>query len=233
MATRPIFKPSEEDDFLVNVVPCEFTWNPGLAPSQKKKNIQALHESATSSGLCSNLLEISTKSEQPLGQALSAFRLSLKREGKRDVPVECLFQAGKQFKKGGPYRDLLDKQPRDAKRDPRLLESGELLAFRSNGHTWPLEPKTAFYDWVYLKTLGSNPGLESELVRYDGFTDIEFNPKKSINCQAYSVALYVSLRQRKLLDEALDSPDGFLSLMRRYTTVNARDNDMIAPRLLM
>ena len=32
------------------------------------------------------------------------------------------------------------------------------------------------------------------------FTDIEFNPEKSLNCQAYSAALYSSMVKNKILD---------------------------------
>jgi len=49
---------------------------------------------------------------------------------------------------------------------------------------------------------------------YSGFTDIEFNPKKSINCQAYSVALYVSLEKSGLLKDALTTPEDFLEVVK-------------------
>lgn len=52
-----------------------------------------------------------------------------------------------------PYQDLLSASSRDAKKDDRIKESGRLIAFDLFGEKWPLEPKTAFYDWVYLNTL--------------------------------------------------------------------------------
>jgi hypothetical protein len=49
-------------------------------------------------------------------------------------------------------------------------------------------------------------------LEYDGFSDIEFNPEKSINCQAASAALYKSLTERGLIDVALSSPDEFIKI---------------------
>ena len=39
-----------------------------------------------------------------------------------------------------------------------------------------------------------------ELIDYDAFTDIEFNPQKSINCQAKSAALFVGLVKQGSID---------------------------------
>ncbi|MBT5863054.1 MAG: hypothetical protein HOH39_01550 [Gammaproteobacteria bacterium] len=40
--------------------------------------------------------------------------------------------------------------------------------------------------------LNQNKDISDKLIEYDAFTDIEFNPKKSFNCQAYSAALFVA-----------------------------------------
>ncbi|TON36462.1 hypothetical protein CGH58_23515, partial [Vibrio parahaemolyticus] len=49
-----------------------------------------------------------------------------------------------------------------------------------------------------------------------GFTDIEFNPEKSINCQAHAVALYRSLVHNGVLQQALSSPSEFLALTSEH-----------------
>ena len=41
--------------------------------------------------------------------------------------------------------------------------------------------------------------------------DIEFNPKKSFNCQARACALLVSLRTLNKLDDALESQSAFIA----------------------
>ena len=87
-----------------------------------------------------------------------------------------------------------------------------LSSFKLDGIRWPLEPKTAFYDWLYLKALVANPELAAAVKRFDCFTDIEFNPKKSLNCQARSAALYRSLVHAGKLEEALSSQEAFLRI---------------------
>jgi type I restriction enzyme M protein len=58
-----------------------------------------------------------------------------------------------------------------------------------------------------------HPELTEQAVEYDAFSDIAFNPKKSFNCQARSVAVYVSLFRQGLLQEALKDKESFLSIV--------------------
>ena len=45
-----------------------------------------------------------------------------------------------------------------------------------------------------------NDELASETLEYDSFTDIEFSPEKSKNCQARASALFVTLNRKGLLE---------------------------------
>lgn len=221
MAQRPIFLPSNSENNLVDSITIDFLWHPGLSKSQKQKSIRSLHESAnkkTQKEL--SILEISSKSEKTLGVSLSAFNLMHITPDGNETSVETLFQGGKVFKKGGPFTDLYDKPSRDAKKDERLFNSGELIEFRYGDKIWPLQPKTAFYDWLYVSALYSKKLLAEKLMEYDGFSDIEFNPAKSINCQAFSAALYKSLNQRNMLEEALSSQKTFLDIYRAEKVKN-------------
>lgn len=225
MAIRPVFVPMSEGPLFVRTLMVPFTWHAGLAVSQKQKSIASLHEAAHERGIAP-VLEVSTKSVDPLGASLSAFNLALFHPvAGRRVSVECAFQAGKVFQEGGPYLDLLAMTPRDAKRDPRLRGSGLLSGFRLGGDDWPLEPQTAFYDWLYINALLQKPELAGAIRAHLAFTDIEFNPQQSINCQAYSVALCVALASRGLLDRAAASRDGFLSCVSHAPVSNARQDD--------
>lgn len=185
-----------------------------MAVSQKQKSIASLHDAARKRLNVRSILEISSKSAEPLGVRLSAFNLTLPLDCKR-VSVEVAFQAGKRFEKGGPFLDLLDGTSREAKQDPRLKESGRLVEFIFSGESWPLEPQTAFYDWIYLQALADDPDLTARLRTCEAFTDIEFNPAKSINCQARSAALYVSLSREGLIESALASKATFLNILGR------------------
>ncbi len=211
MATRPVFVPQKKGKLLVSEVPIDFKWNPGMAASQKKKNITALHAAAKSRGL-DRLLEISSKSEDEVGRRLSAFSLKLQ-VGDRAIFLECAYQGSKVFRHGGPYTDLFMLLPREAKKDPRLRSSGELIGFEFAGEQFPLSPKNAFYDWLYIRTLFPHRLWISEKVSYQGYTDIEFNPAKSINCQARAFAELMALADRGQLERVGEDFLYFASLL--------------------
>lgn len=212
MAKRPIFVPMHDGKRFVLERYVEFQWHAGFAKTQKQKSIRALHAMALRDYGVKNPLEVSSKSEDPLGVALSSFNLSFETNRGRKLTVEAAFQGSKVFDKGGPFTDILGMRPIDAKRDPRLRESGNLKCFRLYEREWELEPKTAFYDWLYINALLKNPNLIPKVTDRDGFTDIEFNPEKSINCQARSVALFCALFHNDKLSFALESRENFLSL---------------------
>lgn len=213
MAIRPLYMPNAIGRTLVTARMVEFTWFAGMSVRQKQRSIEALHQAAAGLGVY-RVLEISTKSTDEDGIALSAFNLSFKsQKNARRFTVESVFQGSKVFEHGGPYIDLYQAPSRTAKRDERLTASGQLIGFSFFREDWPLEPKTAFYDWVYLNTLVKNPQLASTLTTFEAFTDIEFNPDRSINCQAYSAALYCSLKERDLLEDALSSKERFLAIV--------------------
>ena len=74
MSTRLNFIPTIAPTNLVKEIEISFEWYPGFAISQKQKSIESLHFVASKKGYGS-LLEISTKSPEPLGRSLSAFNL--------------------------------------------------------------------------------------------------------------------------------------------------------------
>jgi hypothetical protein len=234
MAERPIFIPAPESDELVKELFLPLTWNPGFAQSQKEKNIEALHEAAHARGLAP-VLEISSKSKSERGRHMSAFHMTVPTRESGLIKLELAFQGSKVFERGGPFTDLFqkgDKEIGQAKRDPRLQESGRLIGFRFQGLEFPLEPKTAFYDWLYCSFLIQHREWAQKLYAYAGFTDIEFNPYRSINCQARSAALFLSLMKRGQLDQALRSPADFLdALIHSNYRPQLRSEDFVPKRL--
>lgn len=222
--TRTVFSPSPSG-VGVQETEIEFTWYMGMSTEVRRKSIQNLHEKCRSIGF-TNVLEASSKSKQKLGIQLSAFFL----KNILGYPVENIFQSSKVFKDGGPYRDLLHVPPNTAKKDPRLKNSGPLTEFTLNKIDFPLEPKSLFYDWVYVNVLFSerNTHLRDEFFssRFDAFSDIEFNPSKSFSCQARTLALCVSLYNNKCIDDFIHNPILFARANSLY------DSRMIQPRLL-
>lgn len=59
----------------------------------------------------------------------------------------------------------------------------------------------------------ANPELAEHLMDFDAFTDIEFNPEKSLNCQARSAALYVSLVREGLFERAISGKQAYLDMI--------------------
>ena len=207
MAERPVFiSNSGKPCFMEKIV--SFTYYSGFSLAQKQRSIESLHRAFDSVCPGHRVLEISSKSDTGLGVRLSAFNLKFESETSGSTFfIENLFQSSKVFENGGPYTDLLYVSPKDAKRDEWLRTSGKLLRFEYSGKCWPPEPKTMFYDWLYMTALNQDEELSSAIMEYDAFTDIEFNPKKSLNCQARSAAIFVSLAKQGLLTEALADMD--------------------------
>lgn len=204
MAVRPVFSVGDQYRAAYRR-DVEFQWFAGTSDAQRRKCIDSLHEAYTARYPGAKVLEISSKSRQELGVKLSAFNLtkSVPSLG-RSIPVECVYQGGKVLTKGGPFTDLYEALPIDAKRDPRLKENGAVKGFFFEGKEYPIWPTTAFYNWVWCNALLEHPELAEEIVRYDAFTDIVFNPAKSNNCQANAAAVFVSLARRGLLDRIAD-----------------------------
>jgi hypothetical protein len=212
MAERPVFVPAPESAELVREVFLSLHWSPGFAVVQKEKNIKALHEAAALAGI-RNVLEVSTKSKSKRGRHLSAFYMKVAHGRLGEISLESAFQGSKVFERGGPFLDLYQSKARTAKKDLRLKDSGKLVAFEFDGFRWPLEPKTAFYDFLYARCVYPHREWAVKLLDYGGFSDIEFNPFRSINCQARSIALFLSLLKRDLLDDAIASPVAFLRVL--------------------
>ncbi len=229
MAERPIFIPAPETEGYVRRVDLEIPWAGGFAEVQKKKNIRSLHEAARKVGYAP-ILEVSSKSDETAGRHLSAFHLRVTL-GNREMPLENAFQGSKVFERGGPYTDLFTVDPREAKRDPRLRNSGALRGFEFDSFEFPLKPTTVFYDWLYLNAIFPHSKWLKNRVdgekRYDGFSDIEFNPSKSINCQAKSCALFVSLMREEKLEKYLKTPSDFIAAM----AANILDAPMRQPHI--
>lgn len=216
MANRPVFIPEYGDNFLVRRENIEFQYFSGFAPSQKQKSIDSLHSEINEQLGISNILEVSSKSRDQLGIDLSAFNLMLKDPSSgKEFSVECAFQSSKVFEYGGPYIDLLNRTSREAKKDERIRSSGNIIKFVFYNREWDILPRTAFYDWLYINALNVNKQYHDVLENYGAFTDIEFNPEKSINCQAHAIAMFMSLKHRGLLSE-IKNQERFLEIYEQF-----------------
>lgn len=222
MASRPVFL--LDDSALVREKPVEFEWHPGFSVAQKQRSVRALHAAAArDSSQSRRILEVSTKGDTALGTQLSAFRLQKTTPGGFRTCLEAAFQGSKVFQEAsGDGRQLSDlywnRNGKDVKRIMRPWHDVTLKQFRFGDEVWPLEPKSAFYDWLYIRALcehEQSDQIRKELVEYDAFTDIEFNPARSFNCQARSCALFTALDRRSSLART-GTRDEFLELLAEH-----------------
>ena len=182
MAERPVFY----IDGTVKKENVTFKWFPGFSIQQKQRSVQSLHGGFKMRHKM-DILEVSTKSTDPLGVKMSAFNLYFD-EG---ITLESYYQASKIFSNGGPFRDLAYLPSREAKKDERLKTSGEIKGFRDflSHEEWTLnEP---YYDYIYIEACVYSLTKEDldKLLKFDAFTDIEFNPARSRNTQARAAAV--------------------------------------------
>lgn len=178
------------------------------------------------------ILEVSTASHDfEVGQALSAMNLIYTDpDTLESYPLENWFQSSKVFfkdgKERGPYRELLDirlakryinpnpdkKTLEQLQDDPlfndiqREISGAQMSCFSLYGEEFPLVPRSAFYDYLYVSALcqPQNESLAEGLMHFRVFTDIMFNPgsgkNRKFNTQARSCAIYVALRRKGLID---------------------------------
>ncbi|WP_415471240.1 DUF6977 family protein [Clostridium saccharoperbutylacetonicum] len=199
------------NDTSIESIDIHIEENSRASYKEKQNNVRVLHSKFNEIYKNEQVLEISTKSPIEIGRELSAFNLKYNINNK-EYPLECVFQSSKVFEKGGPNIDLLEVEPFQVKRDRRLRNSGNLIGFTLDNVNYPLEPKTLFYDWIYINALSKKPNLYKKIINYNAFTDIEFKPERAINCQAKSVALFVVLYKQGLLNEALSN----IELFKKY-----------------
>lgn len=213
-----------DEGYSLKLDTVRFDFFRGFDRRQKGKSIVSfLEEAAKKFGTNkNNILEICKTSPIELGQKLSAFQLELTLRN-TSSNVERFFQGAKVFEKNdlcgksvyGPFEEIISNPRLHPKRYESLKEAlgkvknGELglIRFQLLNEEYPLNPKTFFYDYLYITALIQNEELSKQLSRYRYFSDIEFNPRKSINCQARSAAIYVSMRQKDILDKYIEEDE--------------------------
>ena len=179
MAVRPIYISTNIIDNPVIQEDVSFEWVKGMSYSQKCKRRDSMHEAIANMKVydMDKVLEISTKSDKEIGINLSALKLTVPfKSGNRDT-VEHIYQMSKVFNK-----------------DNKIIE------FRFNNTVFEKDPYSMYYDYLYMLGVYFNKEYQEELIKYDIFTDIEFNPKKQLNTQARAAAIWNTLYKNNMTD---------------------------------
>ena len=215
MANRFVYY-VDPKNYIYKKIDISFKWYPGFSKEQKQKSIEDLHFQFLKENITDQILEVSSKSVKVIGVKSSAFNLKISTMNGNVFSVEQLFQSSKVYQKAGNQNYLLEKgyNAKEMKQKIRKIDNhDQMTKYSSFGHDLPLEPKNLFYNWLYVNALYRNPDIASEILKYEAFTDIEFNPKRSFNCQAEACAIYVSLFKREYLQKALKSVDNFKKIV--------------------
>lgn len=216
MAVRPVYEVNVDSSppwYYSRKI--EFQWHGGFSRAQMSRCVQSLHAAFADNRKGRRLLEVSSASEAELGRRLSAFSLTVGRgpaAESRPIPLEVAYQSSKIFRGHGRLTQAADLAPPEAKHlAAEMHRVHDLIAFEWNGCCWPLQPPTAFYDWLFVQAVRQEPQLSREIMRYDAFTDIKFNPSRSLSSQARSAALFVGLSIHDELETAVESMESFLA----------------------
>ncbi|BCW96358.1 MAG: hypothetical protein WHS44_03495 [Fimbriimonadales bacterium] len=205
----------------------KFKWVAGQALSKKRECASNLVSAAAELHGLKCVMEISRASDE-LGQQFSAFRLRVRvSPTEKPTTVEVVYQNSKVWAHARAESEFVNYSGSafDAKKRANLRreEGGKLRDFcvcvDGREFHFDLEPKDAFYNWLYIKALRQKhnerlvAALESRICQECrvsdlrqiahlgencriGFTDVFFNPQKGkqYNCQARALAQYISLR---------------------------------------
>ena len=216
MAERTIFIPDKH--ILCFEENYTFPWAPGLSKKQRQKSLASLNEVILTHHPKAKLLDISRYSFEELGSQLSAFHLTIESTSGEKMPVECAYHGSKITKEYWHLTDIYSKTSMEAKKDRRHHE-GTLLGFKFDDLHFPLsDPRTAFYNYIYITALTQHPDLADQLMNYDIFTDIMFSCRNASACQAQACAIYVALKKSDSLEHALASRENFINTV--YPFIN-------------
>ena len=224
MAQRGIMITKEGYPFFEEIQ-VNLTWFGGFSKQQMRRCYLSLQLNflADERYLDFKPLEISSTSHIQTGVALSAMNLKKYcRTLNKDIVLESAFQGSRIYfdgngKKIGPSMEAYSMEGREAKRYVKEKSCG----YHSYEYCYdgvrmvtPSFHISLFYDWLYLSALceESNRRVREELIAggYNAFTDIA---TKSLNSQARSAAIFVSLEKMGLLGEVQDF-DCYLKLFR-------------------
>ncbi len=153
----------------------------------------AEHHDAAGAPAGLQVLEISSRSDEPLGRGLSAMRLrAADTDDDRNLPVESVYQAAKCYGDRGPDGSPLPNGFDAKRRDRGRRAAGPLTGFQHGGTFWPAASGSAFYDRLWIKAAAAAHPTGS-LHGYTAFSDQFHRPEQSVACQARAAAMLVGL----------------------------------------
>jgi|LFRM01.1.fsa_nt_gb hypothetical protein len=214
MAKRLYFiaKPSYQGLIVEKTI--NFEYFRGQDPKQTEKSIESMQHAIKAYESGGKVLEVSKYSPSLLGKQLSSLNLEYENNEGRSYPVINIFESSKVFENGGPYRDLLHVDLKDLDEDPRLKESGRLLGFHFEDEPYSLEPRSLFFDYIYISALHQQKEIQEKLLEFDMISDVTYQMGKMFASSARACAYFISLKRTNKLESALESLDSFKKIYK-------------------
>lgn len=212
MAERSVFISQDAYPFFEEVR-VQFDYFPGFALSQKRKSQIGLHQNFLRAYPRERVLEVSSASLYSLGAALSAMNLK-KQTSSGVTSVESAFQSSRIYGENGeigPFPEWLFLPGKECKKAVKERSMGlRSYRYRFDGLDFgaPEHCISLFYNFLYLNALCEQENRETaEKLTASACTAFTDLATVSLNCQARSCAIYVSLVR-----------NGLIHLVRDYDT---------------
>ena len=176
MAIRPIYISTGNinNPFIQDDI--YFKWISGYSYINKCKRRDSLKQEIEKLYDIKKWLEVSTISDKDIGKKLSALNLMITLSNNSKYSVENIYQCSK------------------------VYENNHIVSFKFKNTEFENTPYGMYYDYIYMVALFQNKEYHKLINNYYLFTDLFFNPNKSLNTQARAVAIFKSLYDNNYLD---------------------------------
>lgn len=163
------------------------------------------------------------------GKITTNIELDIKGKGKVAIDISDRFVG----ENGAFYLESKSDNPRELKSLLKAFmkanKGAKLSHFAYKGEIFKTSAGVAnsesyFYDFLYFRALGENFSQREirQILQYSIFTDIEFNHKVSINCQARSCALYNYALLNNKVDFYMANKENFKGLYEKFYKKDGR-----------
>lgn len=180
MATRPIYISTGNinNPFMEDNI--NFQWVPGYSYVNKCRRRDSLKREIAKKYDIEKWIEISSISDKDIGKKLSALNLMITLTNDNKYSVETIYQNSKIYK------------------------DNAIVGFKFRNTEFENNPYGMYYDYIYMVALYQNKEYHELIKNYYFFTDLFFNPNKSLNTQARAIAIFKTLYDNdylKLLED--------------------------------
>lgn len=184
MANRPIYIATGDINNPFTEDNINFEWVYGYSYINKCKRRDSLKSEIAKIYNIDNWLEVSSISDKDIGKRLSALNLMLTLTSNNKYSVEDIYQKSKIYK------------------------DNHIIGFKFNNTEFENTPYGMYYDYIYMVALYQNSDYHELIKDYYLFTDLFFNPNKSLNTQARAIAIFKTLYDNECLS-LLESVSNF------------------------